>query len=130
MSLESARTTKPSILEWCEGRRDLIRSGNDPLELIKRVPESRNNGSNASNHHRSGVGEVGMLGSEIETSREIPVNAEGESRGKVHHKSQTRQGCSVHGEVGMVRSSVDAPVMGCRAKGSYLVDVNREEKDM
>jgi len=127
-----AITMKPNILEWCEGRRDLIRTGNDTPLKRKSVPESRNNRCNASNHHRSGVGEVGMLRSEIEISREILMEAKSYKKLKATSTTSCKhsKGELIYEEVGMVHSSVEVPVMGHRAKEPYLVDVNREKKDM
>lgn len=59
---------------------------------------------------------VGMLRSDLETSREIP---EGLSRG-----------AGVNREVGVARSSAEASVMERGAKGPHLVKVNREAKDV
>lgn len=69
-----------------------------------------------------------MLRNVMETSMEILTDAEINEAIKA-----TRITSYVHGkgvlvgeEVGMARSSDDAPVMGSGAKEPYLVEVNRE----
>ena len=123
---------KLNILEWCESRRNLIRLGNDLPSATRCVPESKNNRCYASSYHHSGVGEVGMLRSVIETSREILTDAEINEAIKATRITSCyhSKDASVCEEVGMAHSSVDAPVMGCGAKEPYLVDVNREVKWM
>jgi len=110
----------------------LIRTGNDTPLKKKSVLEFRNNRCNASNHHRSGVGEVGMPRSEIETNREILMEAKSHIKLDATDTTSCKHSESVlfYKEVGMAHSSVDVSVMEHRTKGSYLVDVNREEKDM
>jgi len=76
-----------------------------------------------------------MLRSEIETSREILIDTSSPFRNgsvEITHTTSclNSKGVLVGKEVGGVYSSVDVPVMGYGAKRPYLVDVNREGKDM
>ena len=112
MSLESVKTMKQNSSHNCECRRGWIRLGKGVSSFARRVRESRNNRCYASNHRHGGVCEVGMLRSEIKTSREIPRSVE------EWHDSDTTthtSPCKVSvasGEVGMVHSSDETPVMG------------------
>ena len=119
----------------CERRRDWIRLGKDSSSRARRVSESKNNWCYASSHRHGGVCGVGMLRSVIETSREILIDIlspfRNESCETTHIAScYNSKGVMVGKEVGGVYSSVDVPVMGYGAKRPYLVDVNRERKDM
>ena len=117
MSLEKAKTTmKPSLWVMGEGRRNVIRLGNDTLSSTqggRSVPESRNNGCYASRYRHGGVSGVGMWRSEAGKRRGILI-------------------CDVQAsrkEAGKVHSSVEALVMRRGAKEPYLVAVNRRVKD-
>jgi hypothetical protein len=132
MSLENSTTMKLSILARCESRRDSVRIGNDFLQQKEGVSESKYNRCYAPSYRHSGVGGVGMLRSVIETNREIltafEVNETTKtSRVASYGNSECMGNCK---EVGGVHSSVDVSVMECGAKEPYLVDVNRERKDM
>jgi hypothetical protein len=71
-----------------------------------------------------------MRRSDIETSREILINAEsGKPEKATCITSYNGKGALVHQEVGGVHSSVDGFVMKHGAKEPYLVDVNREVKE-
>jgi hypothetical protein len=59
---------------------------------------------------------VGMLGSDMETSRDILKSCREDAGGGQ--------------EVGVAHSSEEASVMERGAKGPYLVDVDREAKDV
>jgi len=73
---------------------------------------------------------VGMLRSDIETNREILMNAEaGEPAKATRITSCYGKGALVHQEVGGAHSSDDGFVMKHGAKEPYLVDVNREAKE-
>lgn len=130
MSLEKQSTMKQSYLVFSECRWDWIRLGNGGSTKGGYIRESKNNGCYASNHRHGGVCEVGMLRSVIETSREILISVVRK------HDPNTTSGTSfdeailAYEEVGVAHSSVEAPVMGRRAKEPYLVDVNREAKEM
>jgi hypothetical protein len=125
-------TMKLSLLTPDESRRDWMKLGNDASLREGSVRESKNNRCYVSSHHHGGVREVGMLRSVIETSREILTDAEINEAIKATGISscQNSKGVMVDEEVGVARSSVDAPVMGSGAKGPYLVDVNREGRDV
>ena len=86
-------------------------------------------------YRHGGVGVVGMLGSEIEISREILTDAESKEAGNATRiTSGFREGVLVRQEVGVAHSSASPEREGdsCNergAKGPYLVDVNREAKE-
>lgn len=114
-----------------ESRRDRISLGNDMSSETRSVSESKNNRYDASNHRHGGVGGVGMLRSMIETSREILRDAEVRVAVRATRTaSPSDKGALVCEEVGVAHSSVNAPVMGSGAKEPYLVDVNREGKEV
>jgi len=102
------------------------------LKKIRGILEFRNNRYYVSHYHRSGVGEVGMLRSEIETSREILMEAKSHIKLDATDTTSCKHSESVlfYKEVGMAHSSADVSVIEHRTKQPYLIDVNREEKDM
>lgn len=133
MSLEKLRTVKLILFGVGESRRGWIRLGNDAIDIeISSFPESKHNRCHASSHRHGGVCGVGMLRSVIEKSREIRPDAKINEAIKATRitSHDHGKGVVVCAEVGVARSSDEAPVMGCGAKGPYLVDVNSEGKDM
>ena len=132
MSLVNLKPMKPILLLWGEGRWGWIRLGID-AHLMMSILESKTNREYASSHRHGGVSVVGMLRSDGETSREIPVGAKSLA---VWTKATgvaswvTSEGALASWEVGAVRSSADTSVMAGGAKGPYLVDVNREVEDV
>ncbi|MCF6314077.1 MAG: hypothetical protein L3J39_16640 [Verrucomicrobiales bacterium] len=126
---------KPILLTPGEGRRGWMKLGNDASLLKRSVPESKNNRCYVSSHRHGGVREVGMLRSVIETSREVLADAlspSGNGEPEATHIASCRnsKGVRVCEEVGGGRSSDDGFVMKHGAKEPYLVEVNREGKDM
>ncbi len=96
------------------------------------VPESKNNRQYVSSHHHGGVREVGMLRSVIDITREILIDAEINEAIKATRITSCdySKNTLVDEEVGGANKSVDGFVMKLGAKKPYLVDVNRERKDM
>jgi hypothetical protein len=128
-------TMKLNLLTPDESRWDWMNLGNDAsLTLTSEgsIPESKSNRCYVSSHRHGGVRGVGMLRSVIDIIREILIDAEiGKTIKATHIAScHNSKGVMVGKEVGGVYSSVDVPVMGYGAKRPYLVDVNRERKDM
>ncbi len=132
MSPDITNTMKPILLTPGEGRRGWIRLGNDAAGNPSSVSESKENRCYVSSHRHGGVRGVGMLRSVIEKSREILAAVFPRQKGGTPHvasyqNSEDMRSCK---EVGRVYSSVDDFVMKFGAKEPYLVDVNREAKDM
>lgn len=131
MSLENATPMKLSLSDYGESRWGWIRLGKDAPVINRSVPESKNNRYDASSQHHGGVGGVGMLRNGIETNREILTDGMNSKEVKpTHATSHPDKSVLVCEEVGGVHSSDDGFVMKLGAKGPYLVDVNREGKDV
>ncbi len=109
--------------------------GNDTpfaQKVERSIPESKNNRQYVSSHHHGGVREVGMLRSVIDITREILIDAEINEAIKATRitSCDNSKNAMVGEEVGGANKSVDGFVMKLGAKKPYLVDVNRERKDM
>ena len=106
-------TTKLSFYDVSESRRVWVRLGNNASANCRSIPESKNNRYDAPKHHCGGVCGVGMLRSEIETSREILMSAKEEHYSKATtHTSLTKDKVSLaYEEVGGVHKSVKSFVM-------------------
>jgi hypothetical protein len=135
MSLDNLIPMKLILLTPGESRRGWMKLGNDASLSERRISESKNNRHHVSSHRHGGVREVGMLRSVIETSREnltdTPSFPRNGRQGKTHNSScRTSKSVLVCEEVGGVHSSDEGFVMKHGAKEPYLVEVNRERKDM
>ena len=139
MSLDKLKTMKLILLTGGESRRGWTRLGNDTVLYENGVPESKNNRCYASFHRHGGVCGVGMLRSVIETSGEIliigitakplyPAGVEALKSDVTSYQNSER--IRDDEEVGGVHNSVDDFVMKFGAKEPYLVDANREGKDV